>query len=584
MRSFDVDLPGLLGVLGGHLYADAGVFVRELVQNAHDAIVERRRGEPGHVGRVAVRGDEAAGVVEIDDDGVGLDADGIALALGRIGWSSKRGGSAASDGVLGRFGIGLLSGFLVARELRVETRRAGAEAVRWIATPDGKWRIEAGARERVGTTVRLVLTEAHARFARREVLAELLERYVHWLPMAVELDGARVTAPAPWLAEDAVAATTAWLRARGEEPLSAVPIATARARGVVWIHGRRAEADAGRVDVYLGGMLLERGARGLLPRWAGFASAALEAPALSPTASRETFVDDEAAAALRDDLRAALLAHLSSIAKEGGARLADLLRAHHPFLRAACAESPELLDALGDRLPFETNHGDVNLPSLLEVNAGERTLRYVETPQEFAHVAPLATARGLALVNASYQHDAEFLAAWAARRGVRLVRMTLDELALLVRPASAIEDARFARALAAAREALAPLDVAPELGRFEPAALPAFLVADAAQLRERARALARTSGSATVRSLLGSLALARGEEGTRFVLNVDNPVVAALPEAGDESAGRVARLLYVQAAMLLRRTLSLAESRCFSEDLLALLTAAGPPLRRGPLN
>jgi len=580
MRAFDVDLPGLLRVFGGHLYADPGVFVRELVQNAHDAIVERRRAEPGLAGRVEVRGDEAAGVVEIADDGAGLDADGIAVALGRIGWSSKRG----AEGVLGRFGIGLLSGFLVARELRVETRRAGGEAVAWIATPDGAWRVERGAREAVGTTVRLLLGEAHARFARREVLRSLLDKYVRWLPLWVELDGERVTAEAPWLAADAVAATTAWLRARGEEPLSAVAVSTARARGVVWILGRRAEADAGRVDVHLGGMLLERGARGLLPRWAGFASAALEAPALSPTASREAFVDDEAAAALREELRAALLEHLSSIANEGGAVLAELLRAHHPFLRAACAESPELLEALGDRLPFETNHGDVDLPSLIEAHAGERTLRYVETPQEFAHVAPLATARGLALVNASYQHDGELLQAWSARRGVRLVRMTLDELALLVRPASAVEDARFARALAAAREGLAPLDVVPELGRFEPSALPAFLVADAAQLRERARALARTSTSSTVRALLGSLAVARGEAGTRFVLNVDNPVVAALPASSDESAERVARLLYVQAAMLLRRTLSLAESRCFSEDLLALLTAAGPLVPRGPLN
>jgi molecular chaperone HtpG len=416
------------------------------------------------------------------------------------------------------------------------------------------------------------------------VLAALLDKYARFLPLVVELDGERVTVPAPWLERDAVAATTAWLRARGEEPLSAVAVATPQARGVLWIHGRRAEADAGRVDVYLGGMLLERAARGLLPRWAGLASAVVEAPSLAPTASREKFVDDEAAAALREELRAALLAHLSSIANEGGERLAELLRTHHVFLRAACAESPELLDALGDRLPFETNHGDIALPALVDAQAGERTVRYVETPQEFAHVAPLATARGLGLVNASYQHDGELLAAWAARRGVRLVRMSLDELALLVQPASAVDNARFARVLAAAREALATLDVVPELGRFEPSALPAFLVADAAQLRERARALARTTTSATVRSLLGSLAIARGEEGTRFVLNVDNPVVAALPAASDESAGRVARLLYVQAAMLLRRTLSLAESRCFSEDLLALLSAAVPTGGRGPLN
>ena len=94
---------------------------------------------------------------------------------------------------------------------------------------------------------------------------------------------------------------------------------------------------------------------------------------------------------------------------------------------------------------------------------------------------------------------------------------------------------------------------------------------DEIALRERARGIVRT-GSSLARDLLKGLAVARGDRGTRFVLNADNPTVAALPETDLEQAGYAVRLLYAQAAMLARRSFSLGEARVFSEDLGRLLS------------
>jgi hypothetical protein len=129
--------------------------------------------------------------------------------------------------------------------------------------------------------------------------------------------------------------------------------------------------------------------------------------------------------------------------------------------------------------------------------------------------------------------------------------------------------------LARARELLEPLDVEPEIGRFEPRSVPAFLVTEPTALRERARDIVRHGSSELARDLLRGLSVARGERGTRFVLNVDNPLVSALPDAADpELAAYAVRLCYAQSAMVLRRTLSLAEARVFSEDLSRLLVRA----------
>jgi molecular chaperone HtpG len=567
-RHFDVDLPGLLRVFGGHLYSSPGVFARELVQNAVDALTERRRVDPSFSGTVRVRGDAAAGVVEVEDDGVGLTEERIATCFARIGYSSKTG----DDGVLGRFGIGLLSSFLVARELVAETRREGAAPVRFRATRDGAWTTEPGAREAPGTTVRLALDPEHRRYAERATLRALLEEHARYLPFTVEHDGEVVTRAAPWLEADAPSAVRAWLEAQGRRALSFFPVRG----GCLFVTAEPGSAEGGRIDVYAGGMLLERGARRLLPRWATFVSGVVEARDLSPTASRETFVDDEAAGALREEIRRALLAGLSRLAEEDRAAFHRVLVAHYLALRGACVDVPELMDAMGDLVPFDTNVGQATLRELTTMHP-ERVLRYVETPQDFAHTAPIANAQGLALLNASYVHDEPFLKAWGALRRVSVVRFSGAEVALFVQPAPELL-ARFARVLGVARRALEPFDVVPEIGRFEPSAIPAFLASEATRTKERARSLVKEASSPLSRALLQNLAVVREAEGTRFVLNVASRLVAALPDVADEDRVlRVVRLLYVQASMVLRRTLSLAETRAFGDDLLALAQAAVMP-------
>jgi len=570
--AFDVDISGLLRVFGGHLYSSPGVFVRELVQNAHDAILEARAAGK-RSGSVIVRLDSAAGAIEFEDDGIGLDEDGIRMGLGRLGWSSKRREGRPAE-VIGQFGIGLLSGFLVSDTLTVTTRKQDGKPLVWRASRSGAYTIEEAKAASPGTVVRLAIDDAHATYRDPRTLRDLLERYTKYLPLDVwfEHGGSRerVSVPAPWLSEDEDA-WTSHLRARGVRSPLVFRVKTPHATGFAWVHDGRADMNGGRVDVYHHGMLLEPGARELLPEWAGFVSAIVEAPGLAPTASRETFVRDEAFDATREELRGAVLRFLVDVAHREDGRFGELLHAHHLFLRGACVESEELMTALGHRMPFDTNFGDMDLATFRDVGGDRATLRIVETAQEFAHTAPLATAQGLGVINASHTHDTRFLEAFAEMHGASIVRMTRDELAVLIQPAPDLMKV-YEKVRRAAEPLLAPMDVAVEVGRFEPSAVPAFLLTDATQLRERAKALITGSESPLVKSLLSGLSVAREERKTRFVLNGNNPLVQALPGSSDPVAtGHIVRLLYLQSAMMFRRTLSLAESRGFTEDLLSLL-------------
>ena len=138
-NTFQVDLRGIVDLLSHHLYASPRVYVRELLQNAVDAITARRAVEPRAPGIVridpaSVTGD---GTLRITDTGIGLTEAQVHELLATIGRSSKRDelGFARHE-FLGQFGIGLLSCFLVADEIHVLTRCGDAPSVRWTGYAD----------------------------------------------------------------------------------------------------------------------------------------------------------------------------------------------------------------------------------------------------------------------------------------------------------------------------------------------------------------------------------------------------------------------------------------------------------------
>ncbi|MCB9569666.1 MAG: ATP-binding protein [Myxococcales bacterium] len=573
-RSFDVDLAALLRVFGGHLYSTPDIFVRELIQNGLDAIAVRQHLTGGGEGRIIVAGDPARGLVTFEDDGVGLDEDDLVQHLSRVGSSTKR--EAAAPGLIGHFGIGLLSGFLVADRLVVDTRKADAPALRWVAGVDGKYAVEPSARATIGSTVTVHLRPEFAAYAHAERLAELLGRYVAHVDRPISLRGEgegesiAINRPPPWAATSDAARIAAIEASYGEEALAcrALELAEGDARGLLWLRRANAAFASPRCAMTSRGVLVSASEPDLLPRWARFIGGAFDAPGLRPTASREGFVRDRAFNALAQRLRGEVIAWLVDIANAGGDLMLALLTQHHVALMAACLDDRSLLAAFAGHLPFATNAG---VMSLDEIASRAPQVRYVRSTREFGRLAPTASARGELLIDASHVHEIELLSAWAALAPHRRIEaVTIASLADLAEGAPEHER-RFADLLAAADGLLAGYDVEVRLRRFLPAEAPVLLLADPDQIRERARALA-TGGSALQQALVRGLALARARVMTPLLLNADNPLIAALPELVSPAIGaRVLRILYLQAASLARRVPSIHETRRLGDDLLALL-------------
>jgi HSP90 family molecular chaperone len=211
-RTFQIQLEGLIQLLAQNLYAEPEVFLREMIQNAHDSIKrrgelarERREQEPPPA-RIQVVIDPAAAEIHIHANGSGLteeEIDGYLSTIGRSGTDELRQRLTEADRgrtveLIGQFGIGLLSAFIVADRVTVVTKAAGHEALRWESCGGSNYTVRPGHREQVGTTVTLHVTPDHSRYLDRERLESIIRTYADFIGMPVYVNGDAEPVNAPW--------------------------------------------------------------------------------------------------------------------------------------------------------------------------------------------------------------------------------------------------------------------------------------------------------------------------------------------------------------------------------------------------
>lgn len=589
-NAFQVDLRGVVDLLSRHLYSSPRVYVRELLQNAADAITARRAQEPGAEARVEIRvGD---GEVEVRDTGIGLTEDEVHTLLATIGRSSKRDelGFARHE-FLGQFGIGLLSGFLVADEIQVETRSAkGGPAVLWTGRSDGRYQVTRTERDEPGTTVTLRAREDAGEWVTARTVTELAELYGSLLPIDVTVNGRRTTLDAlPWAERHATpdARRDALLdygeRLFGFRPLDLVDLHVKEAglTGVAFILPSTANpAVRGAHRVYLKRMLLTERADGLLPDWAFFARCVVDAAELRPTASREALYEDDLLEHTREELGRALRLWLVRLAETDPEGLRDFLRLHHLGVKALALHDDDMLRLVDRWLEFETSAGPMTLAQFRTRHPGGR---YTASVDEFRQLAAVSGAQGVGLVNGGYVYDSEILQRLARiDPDARLEPLDPADLATHLGPVDPREELAARPFLEAAARALDPLGCEVVLRDFDPASLPAlYLTSRAAEHHAELRE-ARDAGDELWADVLGALERTMAADRPRLVLNHRNPLVrrvTGLPELS--LAATAVQALYGMALLHGHHPLRPADSAALNRSFLGLLDWAVGGEERG---
>src|SRR3954469_23842793 len=477
-HTFQVDLRGIVDLLSHHLYASPRVYVRELLQNAVDAITALRHDDPAVGARVRIESSDATGdgSLRIADNGIGLTEAQVHELLATIGRSSKRDelGFARHE-FLGQFGIGLLSCFLVADEIRVHTRRAGAEPVLWIGYSDGRYEVRPGDEREPGTTVTLLPRRGVEHLLSGTTVRELAELYGSLLPVPVEVDEQRVTAgAAPW--ESGRAALFAYAeKVFGFVPFDIIELDVPQAglKGAAFVLPTPVNpAMRGGHRVYLKRMLLAESVEGLLPEWAFFARCVVDSTELRPTASREALYDDSLLGETREAIADQLRGWLVRLATSDPRKLGRFLNIHHLGVKALALHDDEMLGIVDQWYPVETNMGSVTLAEFRERHG---LIRYAATPDEFRQLAAVAAAQEVGLVNGGYVYDTEIIERLATvDPEVRAERLEPTDLAARFTGLDAETELRLRPFLATAQRRLDRLGCEVVIRAYDPVTLPAL--------------------------------------------------------------------------------------------------------------
>jgi molecular chaperone HtpG len=205
-HAFQAEVAQLLHLVTHSLYSNQEIFLRELISNASDACDKLRFEALNNNGlyedapdlQVRLSFDKAAKTLTITDNGIGMTAQEAIDHLGTIAKSgtkdfvSKLSGDQKSDAqLIGQFGVGFYSGFIVADKITVETRRAGAtpaEGVLWISGGTGDFEVETITRAERGTSVILHLREEALEYANTWKLKEIVSKYPDHISLPILME------------------------------------------------------------------------------------------------------------------------------------------------------------------------------------------------------------------------------------------------------------------------------------------------------------------------------------------------------------------------------------------------------------
>ncbi len=384
---FQAEIQQLLNIVIHSLYTDKEIFVRELISNAADACEKLRFNQssgrpilqadipPG----IRVVTDEKAGTITITDTGVGMTHGELVENLGTIAHSGTKAflSQIAKDkkpdvGLIGQFGVGFYSAFMVAKKVTVWSRSFAPDETGWQWTSEGMGGYELTPATDLsrGTRITLELKDDAKNFAIESTIQRIIQRYSSFVPFPIELNTKRLnTVQAIWarnkneIKEEEYNEFYTFVGHDHEKPLfrlhfsADAPLAI---QALLFVPQRNFESlGMGRIDsevnLYCRKVLIQAKAKGLFPEWLRFLKGVVDSEDLPLNISRETMQDTSLLQKLNKVLTSRFLKYLDEQSEKEADAYEKFYAEYQRFLKEGVVTDFIHKEALGKLLRFESS-------------------------------------------------------------------------------------------------------------------------------------------------------------------------------------------------------------------------------------
>ena len=384
---FQAEIQQLLDIVIHSLYTDKEIFVRELISNAADACEKLRFTQaagtaihqPDAAVTIALTTDDKAGTITFTDTGMGMTHGELVDNLGTIAHSGTKAflKQLAEDKrpdarLIGQFGVGFYSAFMVAKRVTVLSRSATPEESgwQWSSEGTGGYEITPAADLPRGTKITLELKDDAKDFAHGHTIERIIKRYSSFVPFPIELNGTRLnTVQAIWarskneIKDEEYNEFYQFVGHDHEAPLlrlhftADAPLAI---QALLFVPGHNFEGGGmGRIDsevnLYCRKVLIQAKAKGLFPDWLRFLKGVVDSEDLPLNISRETMQDSALLQKLNKVLTSRFLKFLEETAEKDAATYEKFYGEYAKFLKEGVATDFTHKEALGKLLRFESS-------------------------------------------------------------------------------------------------------------------------------------------------------------------------------------------------------------------------------------
>eukprot|EP00026_Physarum_polycephalum_P003159 Phypoly_transcript_03168.p1 GENE.Phypoly_transcript_03168~~Phypoly_transcript_03168.p1 ORF type:complete len:678 (+),score=120.90 Phypoly_transcript_03168:43-2076(+) len=424
-HDFQTETRKILNIVAQSLYTDREVFVRELISNASDALEKVRHlqvmgkpiADPDQELEINIYADEATNTLVIQDTGIGMSKDELILNLGKIGHSGsgeflkKLGDNPDRGAIIGQFGVGFYSAFMVGNKVKVYSRSAvpDSKGYMWESDGSGTYSIAEADGVSRGTKIIVELKEGSSTFSDKKVLENIIKKYSNFVGFPINVNGERInTIRALWLAsKDSVTEEEHKefynLIARAyDTPMYRLHYATdspINIRGLFYFPSQHMEKyGMGRlepgVSLYSRKVLIQAKAKGLLPDWLRFVKGVVDSEDIPLNLSREHMQDSTLITKLNSVLTKRILKFLEEESKKDPEAYQKWWAEFGNFLKEGLCTDFKWKAEIGRCLRFESSETESGKQTSLEdyvsrMKEGQREIYYLCVPgRQLAEASP----------------------------------------------------------------------------------------------------------------------------------------------------------------------------------------------------
>lgn len=389
-QEFQAEVQQLLDIVINSLYTDKEIFIRELVSNAADALEKvkyteltgNKINDPDLELQINITTDEEKKTITISDHGIGMDENELIENLGTIAHSGSKNfiksiseSSQKETNLIGQFGVGFYSAFMVSDDVEVKTKswKENSTTLSWLSDGKTGYEISEINTENRGTSITISLREEHEEFSKNDRVKEVLESYSSFVPFPIMLNGERVNnIEALWMksksdiSEEDYTAFYKFAAKAFDEPRYRLHFnadAPLMINSLVFVPKENPEKFGfGQIDpgvaLYCNKVLIDGQPKGLLPDWLRFLKGVIDSEDLPLNISRETMQDSALIRKLNRLITKRFIKLLESEAKSNEENYSDFYGQYRHFIKEGVITDNDHRDELSKLLRFESSMTD----------------------------------------------------------------------------------------------------------------------------------------------------------------------------------------------------------------------------------